>query len=105
MLDPLGREALEDRVESGDREGDPARAGSTRVQLDEQPGVLVDLPEHLVADAAVGFSPEEPRVPVDPAVEIGYRDTGEQVRHHCGWRTSDGSGRKRSVPQRGQTWT
>jgi hypothetical protein len=35
--------------------------------------VLVDLPEDLVPDATVWRSPEEPRVPIDAGVEIGYR--------------------------------
>ena len=42
--------------------------------------MLVDLPQHLVPDPMVWWSPEEPRVPVDAHVEIGYGDTGEKVR-------------------------
>lgn len=42
-------------------------------------GVLVDLPQHLVPDATIRGPPEEPRVPVDAQIEIGYRDTGEKV--------------------------
>src|ERR687897_1304908 len=38
-----------------------------------------DLPADLVPDATVWGSPEEPRVPIDAGVEIGYRDTGEEV--------------------------
>ena len=71
--------ALEERVEPSDGEGDPARARPRRVRLDEEPGTLVALPEHLVPDATVWGSPEEPRVPIDAGVEIGYRDTGEEV--------------------------
>jgi hypothetical protein len=41
--------------------------------------MLVDLPEHLFSDAHVRGSPEEPRVPIDAGVEIGYRDTGEEM--------------------------
>ena len=41
--------------------------------------VLVDLPEHLFADAPVRRSPEEPRVPIDAGIEIGYRDAGEEI--------------------------
>ena len=67
------------RVEPGDSEGDPARARLRRVRLDEEPGALVDLPENLVPEATVRGSPEEPRVPIDAGVEIGYRDTGEEV--------------------------
>ncbi len=79
MLDALGCEALEERVEPGDGERDPAGARARHVRLDEEPGVLVDLPEHLVDDATVWGSAEEPRVPIDARVEIGYRDTGEEV--------------------------
>ena len=50
-----------------------------RVRLDEEPGVLGDLPEDLVPGAKVRGSPEEPRVPIDAVVEIGYRDTGVEV--------------------------
>ena len=76
---PCGGEALEERVEPGDRESDPARARLRRVRLDEERGMLVDLPEDLVADAHVRGSPEEPRVPVDAGVEVGDRDAGEEV--------------------------
>ena len=79
VLDALGGEALEERVEPGDGEGDPPRARLRGVRLDEEPGVLVDLPEHLVPDAHVRRSPEEPRVPIDAGVEIGHRDAGEEV--------------------------
>jgi prevent-host-death family protein len=37
------------------------------------------FPEHLVPDASVRGSPEEPRVPVDARVEIGYGDASEEV--------------------------
>jgi hypothetical protein len=79
VLDALGCEALEERVEPGDGEGDAAGARARRVRLDEEPGVLVDLPEHLVPDAIVWGSAEEPHVPIDARVEIGYRNTGEEV--------------------------
>jgi hypothetical protein len=79
VLNALGSEALEERVEPSDSKGDPARARPHSVRLDEQPGVLVDLPEHLIPDATVWGSPEEPRVPINAGVEIGYRDTGEEV--------------------------
>jgi RNA polymerase sigma-70 factor (ECF subfamily) len=62
-------------------EGDPAHARPRGVRLDEEPGVLVDLPEHLIPDAHIWGSPEEPRVPIDAGVEIGYQDTGEEVGH------------------------
>jgi hypothetical protein len=78
VLDALGSEALEEPVEPGDGEGDAARARPRRVRLDEDPGALVDLPENLFPDATVWGSPEEPRVPIDAGVEIGYRDTGER---------------------------
>jgi hypothetical protein len=85
VLDPLGSEALEEGVEPGDGEGDPPRARLRRVGLDEEPGVLVDLPEDLVPDATVRGSPEEPRVPIDARLEIGYRHTGVEIgeRAHC----------------------
>jgi hypothetical protein len=54
VLDALGSEALKERVEPSDGEGDPARACPRRVRLDEAPGVLVDLPENLFPDATVG---------------------------------------------------
>ena len=71
VLDPLAREAFEERVEPGDGHGDAACARLRCVWLDEQPGVLVDLPEDLFADAAVRGPTEEARVPVDAGVEIG----------------------------------
>ena len=79
VLDALSSEALEERVEPIDGEGDPARARLCHVRLDEERGVLVDIPEHLVSDSHVWGAPEEPRVPVDAGFEIGYRDTGEEV--------------------------
>ena len=79
MLDALGREVLEERVEPIDREGDPARTRLRRVRLDEKGGVLVDVPEHLVPDAKVWGPAEEPRVPVDAGVEVGNRDTGNEL--------------------------
>jgi hypothetical protein len=62
-----------------DGEVDAARARACRVRLDEEPGVLVDLPEHLVPDATLWGSAEEARIPIDARVEIGYRNTGEEV--------------------------
>jgi hypothetical protein len=44
VLDALGSEALEERVEPSDGESDPARARPLRVRLDEERGVLVDVP-------------------------------------------------------------
>jgi hypothetical protein len=55
------------------------RARLCRVRLDEEPGVLVDRPEDLVADATVWGSAEEPAIPIDARLEIGYRNTGEEV--------------------------
>jgi hypothetical protein len=78
VVDALGSEVLEERVEPNDGR-DPARPRPRRVRLDEEPGMLVDLPENLLPDAKVWGSPEEPRVPVDAGFEIGYRDTGEEV--------------------------
>jgi hypothetical protein len=79
MLDARGSEALEERVEPGDGEGDPACARLRGVRLDEEPRVLVDLPEHLFPNATVWGSPEEPCVPIDAGVEICYRNAGEEV--------------------------
>jgi hypothetical protein len=79
VLDAPGGEALEERVEPSHGEGDPARARPRRVRLDEERGVRVNLPEDLFPDATVRRSPEEARVPIDARVEIGHRDTGEQV--------------------------
>jgi hypothetical protein len=48
--------------------------------------MLVDLPENLLPHATVRGSPEEARVPIDAGFEIGYPDTGEEVRdraHHA----------------------
>jgi hypothetical protein len=83
VLDALGSEALEKRIEPSDGEGDPARARPRRVRLDEERGVLVDLPKDLFPGTHVRGSPEEPRVPIDAGVEIGYRDTGEEVGDHA----------------------
>jgi len=63
----------------GDDEGDPARARPRCVRLDEERGVIVDVPQDLVSGAQVWGSPKEPRVPIDAGVEIGYRDTGDEV--------------------------
>jgi hypothetical protein len=69
VLDALGSEALEQRVEPCDGEGDAARARPRRVRLDGEPGALVDLPENLFPDATVWGSPEEPRVPIDAGID------------------------------------
>ena len=83
VLDALGSEALEERVEPGDGEGDPARPRLRRVRLDEKPGVLVDLPENLFPDATVLGSPEEPRVPIDAGVADGFTDeVNDELLHH-----------------------
>jgi hypothetical protein len=58
VLDALDSEALEERVEPGDGEGDPARARPARARLDEEPGVLVDLPEDLVPTRVSGGRPK-----------------------------------------------
>jgi hypothetical protein len=65
------------------------RARPPGVRLDEEPGTLVDLPEHLVPDATVWGSPEEPRVPIDAGFEIGYRDTGEEMGDRAHLKGSD----------------
>ena len=80
VLDSAGSEAVEELVEPSDGECDPARACLLRVRLDEQRGVLVDVPQHLFPDAQVWGTPEEPRVPVDADVEIGHWDTGDKLR-------------------------
>ena len=80
------REMLEEHVEPLNREGDPARAGLRRVRLDEERGVLVNVPQHLIPDAHVRGSAEEPRVPVNADLKIGDRDTGDKLgdRAHLG---------------------
>jgi hypothetical protein len=80
VLNPLGREALQECIEPGDSEGDPTRTRQRRVPLDEQPGALVDLPERLVPNATIRRPPEQPCVPIDAGLEIGDRNTGEEVR-------------------------
>ena len=79
VLDARGGEALEECVKPGDGEGDPACTRLRRVRLDEEPGVLLDLPEDLFPNATVWGTPEEPCVSVDASVEICYRDAGEEV--------------------------
>ena len=80
VLDLPAGEILEELVEAGDGERDAARARLGRVRLDEEPGVLIDLPEQLVSGAKVRRSPEEPRVPIGARVEVGYGDTGDTGR-------------------------
>jgi hypothetical protein len=58
VLDALSSEALEERVEPNDGEGNPASARPRRVRLDEEPGTLVDLPENLLPDASVWGRPK-----------------------------------------------
>ena len=53
ILDALDLDALQERVEPADGQGDAARARLRCVWLDEESSVLVQLPEHLVADAMV----------------------------------------------------
>ena len=79
MLDSVSGKALEQLIEAGHSERDAARASLGRIWLDEEPCVLVDLPKHLVAHTAIRGSTEEPCVPIDAGVEIGYGDTGEEV--------------------------
>src|SRR5215207_407739 len=55
----------------------PARPRS--VGLDEERGVLVDVPEDFFPSAHVRGSPEAPRVPIDRGAELGYRDAGDEV--------------------------
>jgi hypothetical protein len=62
VLDALGSEALEERVEPSDGEGGPARARPRRARLDREQGALVYLPQTLFSDAPVWWSPEETRV-------------------------------------------
>ena len=58
VLDALGDQALQECVESGDGEGDPARTRPPRVRLDEERGVLVDIPEDLFSGAQVRGRPK-----------------------------------------------
>jgi hypothetical protein len=57
VVDALGSEVLEERVEPNDGR-DPARPRPRRVRLDEEPGMLVDLPENLLPDAKVWGRPK-----------------------------------------------
>jgi hypothetical protein len=58
VLDALGSQALQERVETGDGEGDPACARPRSVGLDEQRGVLVDVPEDFYPGAHVRGRPK-----------------------------------------------
>jgi len=51
MFDTFASQALQKRVESGDAEGDPARARPCCVRLNEECGVLVDVPQDFFARA------------------------------------------------------
>ena len=73
MFDTFGSQALQERVESGNGEGDPARARPRRVRLNEECGVLVDVPEDFFARAQVRRSPEQPR---DQSIAAPSPDTG-----------------------------
>ena len=80
VLDPLGNEALEERVEPRDGEGDAPRARLRRVRLDKEPGVLVDFPEQSRPRRALSGGRPKSRVYQSmPGVKIGYRDAGEEV--------------------------
>jgi hypothetical protein len=70
MLDALDRDALQQRVEPADGQGDAARARLRCVWLDQELSVLVHLPEHLVADAMARGASEQARVPIDARVEM-----------------------------------
>src|SRR3954471_8536168 len=59
---------------------DAAGPGLRRVRLDEQPRVLVDLPQHLLPGAEVRRPPEESRVPIGADGQIGDRNAGVEVR-------------------------
>jgi hypothetical protein len=78
VLDAVGSKALEERVEPGDGEGDPARARPRRVRLDEEPGLLVDLRENLVPTRLSGGQPRN-RVYQSMLVSVGDLNTGEGV--------------------------
>src|SRR5215467_1046340 len=79
MFDTFGGQALQKRVESGNGEGDPARARPRCVRLNEQCGVLVDVPEDFFARTQVRRSPKEPCVPIDRGIQLGYGDTSDEV--------------------------
>ena len=72
-------EASEELVEPGDGQSDPARARLLRVRIDEERGVLVDVPQHLIPDAKVWGRPKNRVYQVDADVEIGNRDTGYEL--------------------------
>jgi hypothetical protein len=73
LLDALGSEAFEERVEPSDGQRDPARAafGSMKRQACSSISQSISVPTRKSGAL------EEPRVPIDAGVEIGYRDTGE----------------------------
>jgi hypothetical protein len=78
MCDTFGSQVLQERAESGNGEGDPARARPRCVRLNEERGVLVDVPEDLFA-AQARRSPEEPCVPIDRGAQLGHGDTSDEV--------------------------
>lgn len=71
VRDALGSQALQERVETGDGEGDPASARPDSVRLDEEGCVLVDVPEGFFPGARVRRSPKKPRVPIDRGAKLG----------------------------------
>jgi hypothetical protein len=78
MFDTVGSQALQKRVESGNGEGDPARARPRCVWLNEERGVLVDVPEDLFAAGPSG------RGTGPAALGSPYRLQGVQ-RRTIGW--------------------
>jgi hypothetical protein len=79
VVDVLSGKALEELVEAGHGEGDPACSRLRGVRLNEERGVLVGLPKNLISGAKVWGSFEEPCVPIDAGVEIGHRDAGVEM--------------------------
>ena len=73
MFDTFGSQALQKRVESGNGEGDPARARPRCVRLNEECGVRVDVPEDLFA---VRRSGGRPKSRVYQSIAAPSSDTG-----------------------------
>ena len=94
VLDAPGSEALEELVEPGDCESDPARARLLRVRLDEERGVLVDVPQHLFPDAKVWGSPKNRVYQSTPTSSSDTGNTGDKLgdpAHLVAGYRSDGS--------------
>jgi hypothetical protein len=79
VVDPRGDDSLEEPVEPDDDHGHPPASRLRLVRLDEQRGVLVDVPEDLIPGAHVRVAPEEPGVPIDAGIQVGHGHARDQV--------------------------